>query len=84
MNKITYNGETYQPSQFWPLVRVLQKDGWRAEISASRCENDYSYTMSAWRADKRGVKIIDDMYAKSPFAALGKLVEEIKKQEAAK
>lgn len=79
MNTIEYHSVKYRPSQFWPLVRVLQKDGWEVAISASRRKDDYPYTMGAWMADSRGVKIIDGMYAKSPFLALGNLVAEIQK-----
>lgn len=84
MKKITYNGETYQPSQFWPLVRALTKCGWQIDVLAWRGESSYPYRINAWVADKRGIETITDINEKTPFLALGMLVDEIKKQEAAK
>ncbi len=82
MNKITYNGETYQPSQFWPLVRALQKDGNCIRIL---CECDGRCAVDAQLKNNLGEVFFTMNYsARSPFLALYGMVEEIKKHEAAK
>ena len=77
MNKIEYNGETYQPCQFWPLVRALGIN--RHSVSIT-CNVDPPIGMEYYARSNNGIAY----YARSPFLALGKLVDEIKKQEAAK
>ena len=80
MNTIEYHCVKYRPSQFWPLVRALQKDGLTVRIECYGIKMKYPITVYIGSATVK----TRYMWSVSPFLALGKLVEEIKKQEAAK
>ncbi|MCK9571594.1 hypothetical protein M0R72_21770 [Candidatus Pacearchaeota archaeon] len=82
---ITYNGVTYRPSQFWTLVRALQRGGYMVRIDAVAQDADCNGGgYAALAQSQKGEQSTRWHVCKSPFLALGKLVEEIQKQEAAK
>ena len=85
MNIIEYHGVKYRPSQFWPLVRALQIGGYMVRIDAVAGDADYNGGgYAALAQSQKGEQSTRWHVCRSPFLTLGKLVEEIKKQEAAK
>jgi hypothetical protein len=70
MKAIEYKGKSYRPSQFWPLVRVLQQEGHMLRID---CHVDSGgYTIDS---------TYGPFFSKSPFLSLAELVADIKKAE---